>query len=387
MPNIKYDNLPEGYSGAIFIGTIIEELLARGHRVTAITTTRAVDGDYEIKKFHYQNFTWIVVPYRPHSFRFNNWMLGRILDFYSYETKKIVSEINKLTPDIIHAHWSYEFAKSALKTKYKSLITIHDNAYKVLKYTRSIYRFFRLIMSELNFRNIQYASTVSPYMLEYAQKRIDNVRVIPNPVPIKYTEEQISSFIKLRINNMDKLKIIMINNGWNSLKNVMEGVKSFEIFHKKFPQAELHLIGSGYEENGIAHKSISSLKIENIYFHGKLTTEELLHELESAHLLLHTAREESFGVVLTEAMSLGVPVIGGTTSGAVPWVINETRLLVDINNPVDISDKMTEVFSDKNLYTHLSEKCYKHVVEQFSSKSVVDGYLDYYYEIINQESI
>ena len=38
LPNQDVNDLPIGYSGAPFIGTLIAELLNKNHRVTAITT-------------------------------------------------------------------------------------------------------------------------------------------------------------------------------------------------------------------------------------------------------------------------------------------------------------------------------------------------------------
>ena len=85
LQNYNQSDLPEGYFGAPFIGTLISELLLRNHTITAITTTVAIDGDYSIKQFVNGNFTWILIPARPRSIAFNGFRLGRILDFYFFE--------------------------------------------------------------------------------------------------------------------------------------------------------------------------------------------------------------------------------------------------------------------------------------------------------------
>ena len=87
LPNVNKEDLPKGYTGAVFIGTIISELLRQGHVVTAVTTSIAINNDYSVKYFTNNNFTWIVVPSRPHSFRMNGLKLGRILDFFNLEIK------------------------------------------------------------------------------------------------------------------------------------------------------------------------------------------------------------------------------------------------------------------------------------------------------------
>ena len=49
-------------------------------------------------------------------------------------------------------------------------------------------------------------------------------------------------------------------------------------------------------------------------------------------------------------MSYGIPVVGGIKSGAVPWVIANDQLLVDVTKNNDISNKILEIFHDENLY-------------------------------------
>jgi len=382
LPNTEIKELPNGYEGAIFIGTIIEELLKKNHKVTAITTTVAINGDYRIKKFNHNNFTWVVVPSRPHTIRMNGKKLGQIVDFFRYEIKEMSSVIKNIKPDIVHAHWSYEFAGAAIKSGYPNLITVHDNAYKVLRFIKTIYRLGRLLMSEVILRKAKFLSTVSPYMLPYITNKCINSRMIPNPVPIKYTKEEIAALIEHRIKTLDSPKIIMINNGWNSRKNGKVALLAFKNFIEKYPKAELHLFGQGSEKNGIAAQEANSLSVMRVHFHGVVTNNQLFLALEKSHLFIHPALEESFGVVLIEAMSLGIPTIGGCKSGAVPWVIDNENLLVEVSTSSILKNKMEELLSKNKLYKETSLDCYQNVITRFSSLSVTNNYLNYYTEII-----
>lgn len=386
LPNVNTYELPTGYEGAVFIGSIIEEFLKMNHEVIAITTSPAINNDYEIKKFTHGNFTWIVVPRRPHSFRMNGRKIGRIIDLYSYEIKKISYVIKNIKPDIVHAHWSYEFAGAAIKSGIPNLVTVHDNAHKVLKFIKAPYRLGKLIMSEMFLRKARNVSTVSPYMISYVSKRCSTLTLIPNPVPIIFSLKEVSLMINERLNNLESPKIIMINNGWNTLKNGSVALTAFKKLKEKMPKSQLHLFGVGCEKNGIAEEEANSIKVEGITYHGSVTNYELFSELKSAHLLLHTSLEESFGVVLIEAMSLGVPAIGGVNSGAVPWVIGIDQLLVDVRKPDDILNKIEELLTcDKN-YEEISLKCYDNTVKRFSSENVCNQYIKEYNRIINQNN-
>lgn len=265
LPDIKSSELPEGILSAPFIGTLIKEMLGMNHVVTAITLTKALNNDYGIKRFKSGNFEWIVVPYRPHSVRFNGRKIGRILDFYHFERFEMIKKIKEICPDIVHAHWSYEYAGAALKCDYPYLITIHDNAIKVLFFFKNIYRFGRLIMSELYLRQSNFVSTVSPYMLDYSTQRCLNTRIIPNPTKISFNYEIIKSFIAKRSMSLALARIIMINNGWDKRKNGKNALKAFQLLRIKLPNVSLHMFGHGSEIGGLAQKDAIPKRVAGGY--------------------------------------------------------------------------------------------------------------------------
>ncbi|KHJ38165.1 putative poly(glycerol-phosphate) alpha-glucosyltransferase [Pedobacter glucosidilyticus] len=383
LPTEDFEKLPLGYSGAPFIGTIIKELLKLNHTVTAITTSKVVENDYHVKKFQYKNFTWVVVPSRPHAIKMNGNKLGRILDFFEFEQKYILSSLIESSPDIVHAHWSYEFAGAAIKSGLPSLVTIHDNPFIIFRYFKNIYRLGRLLMAVNILRKVIHASTVSPYMLKYARKRCKEVKIIPNPVEPRFSNEQIKKLVDIKINALNAPKIIMINNGWDKRKNGKSALLAFKILQQQHPKATLHLFGGGSELDGLANKEANLLGLKNVFFYGTVSHDKIINELEDAHLFLHTALEESFGVVLIEAMSFGVPVVGGEDSGAVPWVINQKELLVDVTNPKVIAQKIFELINDSSLYKKLSLMCFQNVLSRFSSSFVTKEYLSYYQYILS----
>lgn len=382
LPDVDMDILPEGYNGAPFIGILITGLLALGHEVIAITTTIAIDNDYTVQEFTADGFKWIVVPARKHSIRNNSGKLGKILDFYALERRLMKKVVLDNHPDFIHAHWSYEFAGAALMTKFPCLITVHDNAFQVAKFFKNSYRLGRLFMSEWLLRKVRFASTVSPYMLSYVQARCKTVKVIPNPVTMFLSKIEVNSLIERRVATIDAPKIVMITNGWDERKNGKVGLLAFELIKQEFPEASLHLFGNGTEIRGLAFQDCKIIGTNGIFFHGSLPHNELLKEINNAHVLLHTSLEESFGVVLIEAMSQGIPAIGGEKSGAVPWVIDNSNLLVDVISPNAIKTKIMQLFVSQESYQEVALQCYNNTLSRFADGVVVKSYVTYYDEII-----
>jgi glycosyltransferase involved in cell wall biosynthesis len=383
LPDQDVNELPMGYCGAPFIGTLIAELLSQNHQVTSITTSVAINNDYAVKRFSAGNFSWVVIPRRPHSLRMNGGKIGHILDLFAYEQKLMADCIRDISPDFVHAHWSYEFAGAALKSELPCLVTVHDNAFKVLRFFKNIYRFGRLLMSERILNQVRFASTVSPYMLPYVRKRCETVKVIPNPIVVNSTIAEIEAAALIKSQSLTTPRLIMINNGWDARKNGMSALLAFKQIQQQLPDATLHLFGYGSEIKGLANQDALALGLRNVNYYGAVPHDQLMEKLRKAHVLLHPALEESFGVVLIEAMSYGVPVVGGINSGGVPWVIHDERLLVDVTKHEEITHKLLELFADTANYQQISTQGYTNVLTRFSSKSVVDTYLDYYDEIIN----
>ncbi|MBC7845812.1 MAG: glycosyltransferase family 4 protein [Flavobacterium sp.] len=382
LSNYDEKNLPNGFYGAPFIGTIIKELLAQNYKVTAITTTVAIDNDYCVKSFSNDNFTWVVVPSRPRSVRMNGYKIGRILDLYYFEIKQLTRQIQIVKPDFVHAHWSYEFAAAAIKAGFPFLVTVHDNAFQVFKFFKKGFWFGRLLMAQINLRKIKYASTVSPYMESYVKSSCEKVEIIPNPVAIDMTFVDIETALQLKVSTISKPKIIMINNGWDMRKNGLNGLLAFKQIKEQLPEATLHLFGHGSEQDGAAFQDVQKLKIENVFFYGAVPHSQLIEILRQSHFMLHPALEESFGVVLIEAQANGVPVIGGMYSGAVPWVIDNPALLVNVENPNEISTCALELLGNKEAYKEAVLSGYKNTCNRFSTKEVVEQYINYYELII-----
>src|SRR5205085_11099029 len=83
-----------------------------------------------------------------------------------------------------------------------------------------------------------------------------------------------------------------------------------------------------------------------VQFIGAVPHARLLDEMAQSQVLLHPALEESFGVVLAEAMAMGLSVVAGAHSGAVPWVQGDAGSLVNVRQPAQIAAALLRLLSD-----------------------------------------
>lgn len=349
-------SMPRGMEGAPFLGTLVSTLIERGHEVSAYTLDRAVPASLSrpIVVHGQRGFKIYYGHYRPHSFRFNGRRLGRIVDFFRTECLVIRAAIMADKPDVVHAHWTYEFALAAIASKRPYVVTCHDSPYLVLKLAPNIYRFGRYLMARSVFNKARMITAVSPYLKAEIQKYSPvPITVVPNPLPSAVFDPSLSV---TRHYGGERYHIAIILTGWSKRKNPEPALKAFAKFRLSTRNSTLHLFGYdfGIGEKGHLWAKAQSID-EGMVFHGYLPPAELLQQLNTMHLLVHPAIEESFGMAVAEAMALGIPVIGGIRSGAIPWLLGQgsAGLLVDVTSAEAIHDAMAEILGNHELY----EKC------------------------------
>ena len=77
---------------------------------------------------------------------------------------------------------------------------------------------------------------------------------------------------------------------------------------------------------------------------------------------------------LIEAMSMGIPVIGGRKAGGVPWTLGEGGMLVDVRSPKAIASAMLQIASDRVARTRLEAIARMSVMQRFHLAQVTDQY-------------
>lgn len=372
---------PNGYIGAPILATLIESLIDRGHDIVGITT----DASLPIKRGNItlqgERLKMVYCPQRRRAFSPADGHIGRAADGFRLERRFLVEAIRAADPDVVHAHWLYEFAWAAQDASYPHVLTAHDSPAQILKYSRNLYRAARYLMARRVASRTHHLTTVSPYMQkELAAITAARVDVVPNPLP-----RHVLSVGAARPNPIGGTdskrspRLAMVFNGWGSRKNGEAGLRAFALIRQELPEAELYLFGQGVGEGEEAARWAEAAGLtEGVRFVGRLPHEQLLQQLSTCDLLLHPALEESFGAVLIEAMSLGVPVVGGEASGAVPWVVGEGGRLVNVRYPQAMAQAALALLSDPGALAALGVQARESTLARFSPDAVAAAYEAYY---------
>lgn len=156
---------------------------------------------------------------------------------------------------------------------------------------------------------------------------------------------------------------------------------------QEFPDIKLVLLGIGDME-GTIKNLINDLGLQNsVIFRNEFVDEEerILHYAASDVVVLPSLYEP-FGIVCTEAMSMGKPVVVGAkgTNGMREQVISsgEKQCGIHINpfDPDDISWGIKQVLKSKEQSIQMGQNAREQVIEKFSWDVVTDKTLGIYKE-------
>ena len=163
------------------------------------------------------------------------------------------------------------------------------------------------------------------------------------------------------------------------MKNIIATLHAFDIFRQTHPAAKLLLFGGGLGPGEAGETYCRDHGIAaGIEFRGYTAQTEILHELqEHTDIFVHSTLEESFCMTILEAMSQGVPCIGGRNSGAVPWLLDKGRagILTDVRDPQAIANAMNRLLGSPSLYHQLSTAALARCRTEFSLQHITTLYL------------
>lgn len=347
---------------------LVNGLIGRGHSVDVFTTAPKAEG-----VFHHAAYpnTISIVPSK-----------GRIsaLNFFWTEISSLRKALCERGPyDIIHAHWLYEYAYAALQTSYPVVVTIHDWPQAILKYNPSVLRLSKFLLSRRVLSKVRFATAPSPYMRDIATRKLGliDVELIPNAISVEGS-------VAPRSGTQDTL--LAINVGFSDLKNVKTLLRAFAILRQRRPNAELRLVGPDYGDGESAQIYAQKHRLASgVEFVGRLDRAGIKREMASASLFVHPSLEESFGLVLIEAMSQAVPVMGGANSGAVPWILGEGRdgFLTDVRDATVFARDM-ELALTEDVRIERALRGRQRVEAEFTCETMVDRYIGYYQAVRKQ---
>lgn len=343
--------LPAGLGG-VPVNRLARALADRGWKVTVVSVSQAVDRPHEATS---GPLTSILLPMRQRPREYSS-------DGYRVEVGLMREAIRDSMPDIVHAHWTYEFALAALRSQMPTLVTAHDSPWGVFRLMPDAYRAARILLAVRTRLRSPKMTAVSPFLARAWRHQwgvMGEIPITPNIVDLTPQRSTLLSMEPVvvsigqdtRLKNMDSLLV-----AWGRV--IRSGV-----------EARLRLVGPGLgaaDPLALRHRDVA-----NVDFVGPLSHAATLHAISESSLMVHPSLHESMGLSLAEAMAAGVPVIAGLQSGAVPWTVGDAGVLIDVRDPTAIAHEIKRVLRSPALSERLGERGRSRVRDSFSSDAVV----------------
>jgi len=150
-------------------------------------------------------------------------------------------------------------------------------------------------------------------------------------------------------------------------KNIPLLLHAFRQLLEKIPEAYLLLVGSGPQE-GYLKKLAEELDVaKQCRFLGFVDREKVRECLAASDVFVFPSTTDTQGLVLAEALTMGVPVIAADSSGTRETIREGLDGFLLPPQPEAFSEKIYELLKDKELRNRMKESALKGA-ERFSAK-------------------
>lgn len=259
--------------------------------------------------------------------------------------KLMINAIKNLSCDIAI---STRYIHSKLLGKYgdKNIIKIaqeHNN--------NGNERYVKKVVKSL--KNIDYFMPVSKQLTDMYEERLkgENTKCIYIPHCLKYYPEETSKLTSKNIVSVGRL---------SSEKGFLDLIDIFEEVNNKNPDWHLHIAGDGAQKDEII-KKIHQKHLEDNVTVGFKKEEELRELFLESSIYVMTSFHESFGLVLIEAESFGIPLLAFDSAKGPQEIIENGKngFLISNRDIRQMADKVNELISNDTLRTEMGNTARK----------------------------
>ena len=338
------------------------ELVSRGHEVTVITsdvltlyprqhvTARETEMDgVRVKYFP----TWIVMPRFPAliSFELWRWLKQSIKNY-----------------DVVHVHLARDWiplvvAREAIRQGVRVFLQPHG----MLGRTDGIRKTLDKLLIG---RVLERATGVLP--LQETEQR--NIASISQPAKTIIVPNGVTMQSAGRMWNVDELnkRTVLFLGRLHPHKRVMFVIEAARLLMECGHKMKFRIVGPDEGDLSRAQQRVKEYSLENsVEFVGPLAHDQVAEEFLNASLYVLPSVDESFGMTLLEAMSLGVPAI--VTNGIQIRELLERRraAMVVSPNPESLAAGIIKLFDKPDLAAQFSENGRRLVAKELTIDKVV----------------
>ena len=279
-----------------------------------------------------------------------------------YKKNKSIKAIKECNSDILISTRDYFNKLSSKHFKGYKIGWEHNHHHNDRSYIKKVYK------SCFNLDNLVLVSNnlKDYYAKLFKEKHIKCECVyIPN-----FLDEIPSASSKLDNNNLISVGRLSPEKKMGDLIDV------YKLINLKINDTHLDIIGDGVEKELIEQKIMKENLALNIKLHGFKDKEYINDCYLNSSIYLMTSKTESFGLVLVEAMSYGIPCIAYDSAEGANDIIqnNYNGYLIKNRNEHDMADKIVSLLNNRKELKRLGENAKKTALK-YSKKEVLEEWI------------
>lgn len=349
-----------------------------------------IDGT-QVNRFRYAPADWEILTHEegaPSKMASKPWLQLLAIPYIISGFFKCIRICSKWRPDVIHAHWPFPHAYIALGAAkifgIPLVLNFHGAELLLIrkkKWVKPLLQ-FAIGQAQAIFANSSFTAGKI--------KALRNVNVEWSPYGTTLGKDE-NNIVAHPIT--DKFKILFVG------RHIERKGICYLIEASKFLPAnrfEIRIVGTGdlteQLKAQLAELDSSNAAHCPVVFTGKLSPEELENEYRTANVFTlpaivdHKGDTEGLGVVLIEAMELGLPIVASNVGGIPDVVVDgESGILVPEKNPEALADAFKRIAENPTLIQNLLLGARKRIADCFTWDGIIKRQVEVYERVIKKK--
>lgn len=269
-------------------------------------------------------------------------------------------------PDIIHCHLSYPagFFGTLLQKLLGIPCVVTEHSWLKKHFRSRIHKLCAMYSLRNSAGYITVSEALKNDLLQYHQREI---RVIPNVINVQ----------KFRITNKSSEKafnIGILGGMGNYRKGLDILIESVSLLKER--EIILHIGGSGALLDKFIKQSMDAGIYAKCRFYGEISNDRLQEFYDRLDAFVLASRDETFGVVIVEAMACGLPVIATDCGGPSEIITTDTGILVEKEKAEKLAEAI--IILSENLHQYDRDKIRNYALENFGydafNRKIIESY-------------
>lgn len=256
---------------------------------------------------------------------------------------------------VIHAHGAILNGTLAYligkRLKVPFVVTEHTGPY-----SRILNSWLKSKISKFVFNKAAKVLVVS----EHQKQQILKLGIAAEKVEVSYNPVNTSIF---NLKEKSENKNIAFVSRLDEFKGGLRTLKAFHQLIDRHPDYTLTIVGEGEELETIQDYISSNNLTENVILKGTLTKLQIAEVFNNSSFMVFPSRYETFGLVVAEALSCGLPVVCTNQTAPKEFINLKNGILVQPDNVTEIATAMEQMIKNRGNYN--AQEIRQQIVNRF----------------------